>query len=336
MVAIPPGRFTMGSPGDEVKHSVITGAETPQHEVKIDHVFALSREPISVAAFSAFVDDTHYEAGDIAIVVRDGRYVNEQGRSWRDPGFAQARDHPATCINWHDAQAFIGWLNSRLELTGRPDAYRLPSEAEWEYACLRGDADAIRASVRRSPPIRRISTDGEVTNSAPPSLMWRRTTTSGPFSENGFGLFDMHGNVWEWCEDRWHLNYNGAPSDGSAWDRRRTVDPHEPSFPARGSPSQRRSWGWLGHSSAAPAIRDPYGHQLLDAARRRRLSDRQDHFTDDQVMDRVHADSWACSTARGKTALVDAAPNCGHFAWGHEAEVADSRVGSRPADSVMP
>ena len=216
MVAIPPGRFTMGSPGDEVKHSVITGAETPQHEVKIDHVFALSREPISVAAFSAFVDDTHYEAGDIAIVVRDGRYVNEQGRSWRDPGFAQARDHPATCINWHDAQAFIGWLNSRLELTGRPDAYRLPSEAEWEYACRAGTQTPF--SFGPTITTDQANFDGRGSyDSAPPSLMWRRTTTSGPFSENGVGLFDMHGNVWEWCEDRWHLNYNGAPSDGSAW-----------------------------------------------------------------------------------------------------------------------
>jgi formylglycine-generating enzyme required for sulfatase activity len=224
VVAIPPGRFTMGAPDDEIIHSgTYKGGEKPQREVKIEHVFALGREAISVAAFAAFVDDTGYDAGDMAVVVRDGSYVNERGRSWRDPGFPQAQDHPVTCVNWHDAQAFIAWLNSRLKLTGRSDAYRLPSEAEWEYACRAGTQTPFSFGATITADQANFDGRGSY-DSAPPSLLWPRATTpGGSFSENAFGLFDMHGNVWEWCEDRWHWNYKGAPSDGSAW----TADGHK-------------------------------------------------------------------------------------------------------------
>jgi formylglycine-generating enzyme required for sulfatase activity len=217
MVAIPPGRFLIGASDDEIRHAAYEGAERPQHEVKIEHVFALGREPISVAAFAAFVDDTGYDAGDIAVVVRDGRYVNERGRSWRDPGFSQDSNHPATCISWQDSQAFIAWLNSRLTLTGRPDAYRLPSESEWEYACRAGTQTPFNFGATITP--HQANYDGRGSyDSAAPSLLWRRATTpQDSFSENAFGLFDMHGNVWEKCEDRWHWTYDGAPSDGSAW-----------------------------------------------------------------------------------------------------------------------
>ena len=133
----------------------------------------------------------------------DGKWTPEPGRGWRDPGFAQGGDHPVTCVSWHDAQAFIAWLNGRLRLTDQPDAYRLPSEAEWEYACRAGTRTPFNTGATLTAAQANFSSTG--------------TTPAGRFAPNGFGLCDMHGDTWDWCEDVWNANYDGAPDDGSAW-----------------------------------------------------------------------------------------------------------------------
>jgi formylglycine-generating enzyme required for sulfatase activity len=217
MVAIPPGCFTMGSPDTEERYEGYDGEEEPSHEVTIEHVFALGRGAVTLGAFSAFIADTNHDMGDSAFVLNGDKWEDTPGRGWRDPGFAQGGDHPVTCVSWHDAQAFIAWLNERLTLTERPDAYRLPSEAEWEYACRAGTQTPFSFGAA-------ITTDQANFNGtsgyggAQPSMVWRKATTPlGRFAANAFGLYDMHGDTWDWCEDAWNKTYEGAPADGAPW-----------------------------------------------------------------------------------------------------------------------
>ncbi len=137
-----------------------------------------------------------------------------ENASWRAPGFEQADRHPAVCVSWRDAQAYVAWLSAE---TG--ERYRLPSEAEWERAARAGtetqrywgDGEADQCAYengRTGGPGGRCE-DG-MTYTAP----------VGSYAANGFGLFDLLGNVREWVEDCWHDDYAGAPDDGGADDGR--------------------------------------------------------------------------------------------------------------------
>ena len=213
MVALPPGRFSMGSHEGEEGHEV---SEAPQHEVEIDYVFAIGAAAVTREIFSRFLADTGHDMGEGAYVLADGHWVELVGRGWQDPGFPQGGDHPVTCVNWWDAQAFLAWLNDRTALAGQPDAYRLPSEAEWEYACRAGThtpfAFGHTLSTEAANFNGRVAFGGEEA-----SMVWRRATTpAGRLAANRFGIHDMHGNVWEWCEDSWNQSYLGAPNTGEA------------------------------------------------------------------------------------------------------------------------
>ena len=121
-----------------------------------------------------------------------------------DEGWGRG-SRPVINVSWNDAKAYATWLSAQ---TGK--TYRLPSESEWEYAARAGTR--TRYSWGNDIGVNRANCDGcgsEWDN--------RRTAPVGSFAANGFGLFDMHGNVWEWVEDCGHNNYQGAPMDGSAW-----------------------------------------------------------------------------------------------------------------------
>jgi formylglycine-generating enzyme required for sulfatase activity len=105
------------------------------------------------------------------------------------------------CVSWHDAQAYVAWLKERSR-----KSYRLLSEAEWEYCCRAGTASAYNTG------------DSITSGQADFNNNHRGTTSVFKFAPNGFGLHDMYGNVWEWCEDNWHSDYTGnPPADGSIW-----------------------------------------------------------------------------------------------------------------------
>ena len=108
-------------------------------------------------------------------------------------------------VSWEDAQSYVTWLSRE---TG--ESYRLPSESEWEYAARAGTA--TKYSWGNEIGVNRANCDGC-------GSRWdnQRTAPVGSFAPNGFGLYDMHGNVWEWVEDCWNGSYAGAPSDGGAW-----------------------------------------------------------------------------------------------------------------------
>ena len=128
-----------------------------------------------------------------------------------EPSYFKGANRPVEQVSWHDAVEFCARLSKQ---TGRE--YRLPSEAEWEYACRAGTTTPFHFGEMISTDL--ANYDGNDTYGSGSKGQYREQTTDvGSFPANAFGLYDMHGNVWEWCEDTWHKNYNGAPIDGSAW-----------------------------------------------------------------------------------------------------------------------
>ena len=226
MVVVPAGSFTMGSAEDEPGRGA---EETPQHVVTFEQAFAIGKFEVTVDQFAAFVRETRHDAGSACDVIEAGKRIDlKPGRSWRNPGFPQGGNDPAVCLSWNDAKAYVAWLE---RATGRP--YRLLSEAEWEYAararttpgagprysfgndpiamCGHGNAAdeaAKRAVFGAAAPTRSFFAcpDG-----------YAYTAPVGSFAPNGFALYDMHGNVWEWVEDCYAQNYAGAPSNGTAY-----------------------------------------------------------------------------------------------------------------------
>ena len=206
MVLIPSGRFQMGSTEPERKKALAAGTaqnwierETPQHWVGIEQPIAMGRFPITVGEWRQFVRATRWQAqGEV---------------NWAAPKFRQSDEHPVVGVTWHDAQLYVAWLS---EQTGQ--RYRLPSEAEWEYACRAGARTAFSFGDDINTSV--ANYDGNYTFNGSPKGEYRQGTSRlGEFAPNNWGLYDMHGNVWEWVQDVVHDNYIGAPNTGVAWEQ---------------------------------------------------------------------------------------------------------------------
>jgi formylglycine-generating enzyme required for sulfatase activity len=206
LVLIPTGRFEMGSNTLERTKAMEAGAqkswverELPQHWVGIDQPIAMGRFPVTVGEWRQFVQATGWRPrGDV---------------NWASPGFRQTESHPVVGVSWNDARQYVVWLSAQ---TGQ--VYRLPSEAEWEYACRAGTRTAFSFGDRIDTA--QANYDGNTSyNGSPKGLFRAGTSRVGEFPANPWGLFDMHGNVWEWVQDVVHDNYDGAPADGSAWEQ---------------------------------------------------------------------------------------------------------------------
>ena len=131
--------------------------------------------------------------------------------SWRNPGFEQGEDDPVVCVNWNDTKEYVKWLSGE---TGHQ--YRLLSESEWEYVARAGTTAPFHYG--RTISTDQANYDGEFAYESDQVGVYREKTLSvGSFPSNGYGLHDVHGNVWEWVEDCWHASYAGAPKDGRAW-----------------------------------------------------------------------------------------------------------------------
>ena len=191
MVVVPAGSFMMGSPSHEVGRSNYEG---PRHRVTIAKPFAAGKYEVTFAEWDACV-----AAGGCG------------GHRPGDGGWGRGR-RPVVNVNWADAKAYVRWLSVK---TGKP--YRLLSEAEWEYAARGGTTTPFHFGSTISTS--QANYDGNYTYGGGVKGVYRRRTVAvGTFPTNGFGLYDLHGNVWEWVEDCWSGNYLGAPADGSAWE----------------------------------------------------------------------------------------------------------------------
>jgi formylglycine-generating enzyme required for sulfatase activity len=184
---IEPGSFRMGSPEGELGRWEDEG---PQHDVTIPDGFWMGQTPVTQASYEAVIGSNPSEFQG------DGR-------------------RPVENVRWDEAVDFCHRLNERLYEPGNLTV-RLPSEAEWEYACRAGTTGALYDDKELTGENRCSNLD---------KLAWysaNSDSTTHPVGQNDpnrWGLYDMLGNVWEWCEDAWHGNYQGAPNDGSAWGR---------------------------------------------------------------------------------------------------------------------
>jgi formylglycine-generating enzyme required for sulfatase activity len=193
MVSIPGGSFLMGSPREEEGRYE---DESPQHRVTIAP-FLMGKYPVTQSQYQA-------------VMGNNPSHFQENGMH-----------RPVEKVSWEDAIAFCKKLTQITKRT-----YRLPSEAEWEYACRAGTPTPFHFGATITTDLANYrGTDWDMRGTvysgsyaqSPKGKFREETTPVGSFPPNAFGLFDLHGNVWEWCADHWHDNYQGAPIDGSAW-----------------------------------------------------------------------------------------------------------------------
>ena len=264
LVLIPAGDFERGMHDDftlRKNHPNTLGVgadledERPSHPVRISRPYWLAAHEVTVGQFRAFVEATDYKTtaeqtgrGALAFNPPDketvDRFVAQPDCTWRQPGFEQTDEHPVTCVSWQDAAAFCDWLGKQ-----EGTAYRLPTEAEWEYAARAGGStiyvggdspgtiyaygnigdaaleEAFPGTVKRQQTILLKPGEGDgVVFTAP----------AGKFQPNAWGLYDTHGNVWEWCSDRYYDRYYAELTETARKNRTGgrqhavTVDPRGP------------------------------------------------------------------------------------------------------------
>jgi formylglycine-generating enzyme required for sulfatase activity len=210
MVVVPAGTFIMGAPPNEERHPGTSEGED-QVRVDISRPLAVGRFAVTQAEFAVFVAATeHTINGRCLDLARPGGKADD---GWRSPGFTQTDRHPVVCVNWNDAKAYVAWLSTTTR-----KAYRLLSEAEREYVARAGTTTPFWWGTTISTD--RANYDGNVTYGGGLKGEWRKATVSvDSFAANPWGLYNVHGNVWEWTEDCWNQENSGNPGDGAARSR---------------------------------------------------------------------------------------------------------------------
>ncbi|MFM6436593.1 MAG: formylglycine-generating enzyme family protein, partial [Microcystis panniformis] len=199
MVAIPGGTFLMGTEDEEIERLVKKfnweGFRwgRPQHQVTVPPFF-IGKYPITQAQWKAIAATAKIDT-DLEL----------------EPSNFKGDELPVERVNWYQATEFCKRLSRETKRE-----YRLPSEAEWEYACRAGTTTPFYFGETITGELANYNAS-RIYAEEPKGEYREQTTPVGQFPPNAFGLYDMHGNVWEWCADTWHDNYDGAPTDGSAW-----------------------------------------------------------------------------------------------------------------------
>ncbi len=227
MVVVPHGGYRMGAE-DEDRQAA--DAEKPAHYIRFNRGFAMSRHPVTVGQFRRFVEATGYRpratrrGHSVVYDELSGNFVRRSGVDWRSDysGKPAADDMPVLHVSVHDAEAYADWLAGQ---TGH--GYRLPSEAEYEYALRAGTRGRYPWGDAPVPPARAGNLTGAGDRS-PSGRRWNNAFPGygdghwgaapvGSFQPNAWGLHDMIGNISEWVGDCWHASYRRAPTDGAAW-----------------------------------------------------------------------------------------------------------------------
>ncbi len=213
LLRIEPGSFLMGSPDSD---DMAEADEKPQHRVEVTKPFYLGATEVTVGQFRRFVEAEGYKTdaekdgkGGYGWNESKGSFEKDPKYSWRNAGFTQGDDHPVVNVSWNDAVAFCAWLSKK-----EGESYRLPTEAEWEYACRAGTT--TRYQTGDDPEgLARVGNVADATLKAKiPSITAidasdgaLYTAAVGRYRENRWGLYDLHGNVWEWCSDGYDSGY---------------------------------------------------------------------------------------------------------------------------------
>lgn len=252
MVRIPAGRFLMGNvDGPLPEHlaayadqiAIMQQCEQPRHAVQITRPFEISDCEVTVQQFRNFVHFSGYvtEAessgtGANGLNAASDQVVQKPECVWTSPGFPQTDQHPVVCVSWQDAMAYCAWLSTQ---TGR--RWRLPTEAEWEYCCRAG-SDTVYASGDNDASLQEYANCGDqalaaycslLTSAAPWNDGFAFTAPVRSFRPNALGLYDMHGNVGEWCADWFQANYYQSSTD---------IDPTGPDAPQEWRVVRGGSW----------------------------------------------------------------------------------------------
>ena len=237
LALIPAGEFLMGShesldqieakfPGlnykTKLEQKILDADEWPQHRVRITRPFCLGVHEVTVGQFRQFCKDSGYKTAAEADgtggwgLNREGKYEGRKPEyTWQQTGYELTAEHPVVNMTWNDAKAFCEWLSKK-----EGKKYRLPTEAEWEYACRAGtktryasgdepesvakmaniaDASSVEQGLKQFPDYKQFALKASDGHYTPAPV--------GSFAANAFGLHDMHGNVWEWCQDYYDENY---------------------------------------------------------------------------------------------------------------------------------
>jgi formylglycine-generating enzyme required for sulfatase activity len=231
-VQIPAGEFMMGSDetaadlikaGIKVPKEVSVDDEGPKHQVKIS-AFQMGKYELTRGQFRIFVEATGYKT-EAEKDPKGGVGVNRQLQkleqsaiyNWTNAGFPQTDNHPVVNVSWNDAVAYCRWMTEEYSKRGQKSVCRLPTEAEWEYACRAGSTTRYATgdtprSVNGFGNVQDASLEAEFSNLAffspfPFNDGAAFTSVAGKYKPNAYGLYDMHGNVWEWCSDWYDEKY---------------------------------------------------------------------------------------------------------------------------------
>jgi len=224
--------------------------EKPAHRVAITQAFDIGQTEVTVGQFRRFVEATQYiteaeqHKGAMGYFPEEKDYVDrfhsDASINWKTPGFPQSEEHPVVCVTWRDALAFCKWLTDQEGV-----AYQLPTEAEWEYACRAGSSTWYSWGLDPDLAYTHANVaDGTLESVSPNTTRYQRavrletgegdgiafTAPVAQFKANAWGLHDMHGNVWEWCRDRWAGDVYEQVFDGIARPDRDQVLVKDPCF----------------------------------------------------------------------------------------------------------
>jgi formylglycine-generating enzyme required for sulfatase activity len=220
MVVAPAGDFTMGSPANEPQRQ--RDSDEDQVAVSLPKPIAVGRFAVTRGEFDAFVAVTGHKTDGACFAYADGEWEERTDRSWRSPGFTQTDRHPVVCVNWHDAKAYVAWLS---KTTGK--SYRLLSEAEREYVTRAGTATPFWWGSGITPTLANYDGAAEPYKGGGSRGKWRKATVPvDSFAANPWGLYNVHGNVWDWTEDCWkekNSDTRGGEETISAGDCNRRV-----------------------------------------------------------------------------------------------------------------
>lgn len=237
MIQVKPGKYVRGSiKGDHLRknHPWSAGGvgshdSRPRHWVKLTYAFEIAATEVTVGQFREFVKATGYKTsaeqsgnGAIAFLPEveeegDDQFGNRKDCIWTNPGFQQEDTHPVVCVSWKDAVAFCQWLSKK-----EGKSYRLPTEAEWEYAARAGTTTSYLGGMHAGSIYQFGNVADSALNQAVPGLTLRQriadlepgkgdgfafTAPVGSRKPNAWGIYDTHGNVWEWCSDKYHAEH---------------------------------------------------------------------------------------------------------------------------------